>query len=176
MVEEDKDVDTLENKDADASEKHPTRGRWYNNKKKPRASITATVGKEKFECASDKMKGHVFSIGKNQANVYATTMNALVIQVGIKYSAAVLSAVRELVVKPTILKILEKPELSKLIADGTLTSADTAVPDNLMDLYKEKMNMYARVENKFELDCTSVYLMVKGRCSLNMISELKGFD
>ena len=108
--------------------------------------------------------------------MYATTMNVLVIQVGMKYSAAVSSAVQELKVKPTVLKIPVKPELSKLIADGTLTSADTAVPENLMDLYKEKMKMYAQVEEKFERDCISVYLLVKGQCSWNMILELKGFD
>ena len=72
MVEENKDVDTSENKDADASEKNPSRARWYNNKKKPKApSIQVTVGKEKFEGASDEMKGNVFSIGRNQADVYA---------------------------------------------------------------------------------------------------------
>ena len=95
------------------------------------------------------MKGNVFSIGRNQADVYATTMNMLIILVGIKYSAAVSSAVRELVVKPTMMKVPDKPELSKLIADGEILTTATAVPDNLMDLYKEEMKMYAREKKRF---------------------------
>ena len=110
-----------------------------------------------------------FFIGRNQADVYATTMNMLVIQVGTRYSAAVTSAVQDLVVKPTMMKLLDKPELLQLIADRELTSADKAVPDNLMDLYKEEMKIYAREKNRFELDCRCVYLLVKGQCSLVQI-------
>ena len=67
------------------------------------------------------------------------------------------------------------PDLAELIADGTLPTGTKAVPTNRMDLYKGKMKMFARVEEKFERDCTSVYLLVKGQCSPNMISELNGF-
>ena len=122
------------------------------------------------------MKGDVFSIGRNQPAVFATTINALIIQVGIMYSATVSSAVRELKVRPIILKIPVTPKLLKLIVDKTLATGDTAVPTNMIDLYKEKMKMFAQVEEKFKRDCTSVYLLVKGQCSLNMISELKGFE
>ena len=128
MVEESKDVDTSENKDADASEKNASKGRWYNKKKAKDSSIQVTVGKEKFKGASDDMKGNVFSTGRNQADAFATTMNMLVIVVGTKYSAAVSSAVRELVVKPTMMKIPDKPELTKLIADGELEPSVKAVP------------------------------------------------
>ena len=117
-----------------------------------------------------------FSTGRNQADVFVTKMNMLVIVVGIKYSVAVSSAVRELVVKPTMMKIPDKPELSKLIADGELTSSDKVVPDNMMDLYKEEMKMFAREKKQFELDCRSVYLLVKEQYSPNMISELKEID
>ena len=78
--------------------------------------------------------------------------------------------------KPQILKLPDKPELSKLISDGELLSTVTAVPDNLMNLYKEEMKMYAREKKRFELDCQSVYLLVKGQCSPKMFLELKGFD
>ena len=60
MVEESKDVDTSENKDADASKKTPSKGRWYNKKKAKDSNIQVTVGKEKFEGASDAMKRNVF--------------------------------------------------------------------------------------------------------------------
>ena len=73
--------------------------RWRS--RKPKASSTPDAGgKEKFEGASGEMKGNVFSIGRNQANVYATTMKVLVIQVGIKYSATLSATVQELKVRP----------------------------------------------------------------------------
>ena len=164
----------VENKGADALEKE--KDCWDKYKKKPKASTQDTSGKEKFEGASDDMKGNVFSIGRNQADVHATTMAMLEIVVEMKYIAVVASAIRDLKERPVILKIPVKPELTTLQEYGTLESTDTAVPDNLMNLYKEKMKMYAREEKKFELDCQSVYLLVKGQCSPKIISELKGFD
>ena len=113
MVEEDKDVDTLENKGVDASEKKP---RWNRRMPKASSSTPDVGGKEKFEGASDEMKGNVFSTGRNQADVFATTMNALIIRVGIQYSATVLATVRELKVRPTILKIPVTPEFSEAIS------------------------------------------------------------
>ena len=65
----------VENKDA-SLEKKPRQRR----KAKASSSTPDSGGKEKFEGASDEMKGNVFSIGKNQADVFATTMNALIIQ------------------------------------------------------------------------------------------------
>ena len=45
-----------------------------------------------------------------------------------------------------------------------------------MDLYKEKMKIYAKVELKFEFDCESAFSLVVGQCSPKMISELKCHD
>ena len=98
----------VENKEA-LSEK-----KLHQNQKKLKASSTSTLntgGKEKFEGASDEMKGNVFSIGRNQADVFTTTMNAFVMQVGIKYSTTVSAAARELKVRPTILKIPVTPRV-----------------------------------------------------------------
>ena len=103
-------------------------------------------------------------------------MAMLEIQVGMKYTASVTSAVRDLVVKPKMMKLPDKPELSKLIADKEILSIVTAVPDNLMDVYKKEMKMYAREKKRFELDSQCVYLSMKEQCSPKMISELKGFD
>ena len=101
-------VDTkVENKDA-SSEKKP---RWRRKKSSNSNSTPDSGGNEKFEGASDEMKGNVFSIGRDQADVYATTMKALVIVVGVKYSAVVSAAVRELKVRPAKLKIPEYPDL-----------------------------------------------------------------
>ena len=149
---------------------------WNRYNKKLKASIQDTSGREKFEGASDDMKGNVFSIGRNQADVHATTMAMLEIVVGMKYTASVASAIRDLKEKPAILKIPEKPELATLQGNRTLFSTATAVRDNLIDLYKEKMEMFARDKKKFEFDCQCVYLLVKGQCSPKMILELKGFD
>ena len=86
-----------------------------------------------------------------------------------KYSAKVAAAIRDYKEKPSMMRVPKKPELSALIADGTLLSNDTIVPDNLMDVYKEKMKVYARTELKFEADCESAYSLVIGQCSLKMI-------
>ena len=148
--------------------------RWRRNKYS--TSTHDTSGKEKFEGAADEMKGNVFSIGKHQADTYTTTMNALVIQVGTKYSAIVAAAIKELKVKPSALKLPVTPVLSDMIADGTLPSGTTAVPQNYKDLYTEKMKAYAKTEERFERQCMDVYQYFKGQCSPFMISELKGFD
>ena len=116
------------------------------------------------------MKGNVFSIGKHQADTYTTTMNALVVQVGTKYSAIVAAAIKELKVKPSALKLPVTPVLSDMIADGTLPTGTTAVPQNYKDLYQEKMKMYAKTEEKFERQCMDVYQYCKGQCSPFMIS------
>ena len=112
MVEEE-DVDTSEDKeikDTEVSEKKPSKkGCWINNKKNPRANTstqdTGADGKEKFEGASNDMKGYVFSIGRNQEDVHATTMTMLEIVVRIKSTASVASAVQDLKVKPKMLKL-----------------------------------------------------------------------
>ena len=87
MVEQPK----VENKN-ESTDKKPRR--WRRNKYS--TSTHDTSGKEKFEGAADEMKGNVFSIGKHQADTYTSTMNALVIQVGTKYSAIVAAAIKEL--------------------------------------------------------------------------------
>ena len=68
------------------------------------------------------------------------------------------------------------PVLLDMIADGTLPTGTTAVPQNYTDLYTEKMKMYAKTEEKFERQCMDVYQYCKGQCSPFMISEMKGFD
>ena len=160
----------MENKNESTDRKQRWRRKKYSN------STPDTSGKEKFEGAASEMKGNVFSIGRNQADTYTTTINVLVIQVGTKYLAIVAAAIKELKVTPTALKIPVTPVLSDMIAAGTVPLGTTAVPQNYTDLYKEKMKMYAKTEEKFERDCMAVYQYCKGQCSPFMISELKGFD
>ena len=149
----------VENKNTDAWEK---KGHWNKYNKKPKASTQDTGEKEKFKGANNDMNGNVFLIGRNQADVHTTTMSMFEIQVGMKYTASVVLAVQDLVVKPKMLKLPDKPELLKLTADREVLLTVMAVPDNLMDLYKEEVKIYAREKKRFELDCQSVYLLVKG--------------
>ena len=148
----------MENKDADASEKK--KGCWNKYNKKSKYSTQEASEKDKFEGASDDMKGNVFFIGRSQADVYATTIAMLEIVVTMNYTAIVASVIQDLKERPAMLKVPVRPDLVTLQANRTLTSTDTAVPDNLMDLYKEKMQKYAKVELKFELNFQSVYLLV----------------
>ena len=57
-----------ENKDADTSEKKPSRGQWSKNRK-PRGTSTHTItGKKKFKGACNDMKEHVFDLSRSQAD------------------------------------------------------------------------------------------------------------
>ena len=155
---------------ADASEKKAPRKRWK-KKNKSEGRYTSDNGEEeKFDGACDEMKGKVFSISRNQADNYAHSHKMLQIVAGVKYTAKVAAAIRDYKEKPSNLKAPIKPELSALIADGTLTRNDGVVPENLMDVYKESVKIYGRTELKFESDCESAFSLVIGQCSPNMIS------
>ena len=120
---------------ADASEKKAPRKRWNKKKNKSEGRYTSDDGEEeKFDGACDEMKDKVFCISRNQADNFAHSHKMLQVVAGMKYSAKVNAAIRDIKEKPSMMKVPTKPELSALIADGTLRSSDTAVPDNLMDV------------------------------------------
>ena len=128
---------------ADALEKQAPRKRW-NNRKKNKSGDRYTSedgGKEKFDGACDEMKNKVFSISRNQADNFAHTHKMLQVVAGMKYSAKVAAAIRDFKEKPAMMKVPVKPELSALVTTGTVLDTATAVPDNLMDVYKEKMKV-----------------------------------
>ena len=162
---------------ADASEKKaPKKGRWNKNKKNKSSGYANDDGEEKFEGACDEMKGKVFSIGRNQADNFAHSHKMLQIVVGVKYTSKVAAAIRDYKVKPTNLRAPIRPELAALISDGTLLDTATAVPENFMDVYREKVKIYSKIELQFEQHCESAFSLVIGQCSPNMISELKCHD
>ena len=122
------------------------------------------------------MKGHGFVIGRSQIDDYRHIIRRLQVVAGVIYSAAVLSAIRDLKDKPAMLKVPVKPTLTGLIPNGTLVDTTTVVSDNHLDMYTQKIKMNAKVEIKFELDCQRAYLLVKGQCSPKMIAKLKCHD
>ena len=79
----------------------------------------------------------MFQIGRSQTYNYAHAMSRLQVIKGVRYSAVVLSAVRDLKERPVMLKVPVTPKLADLIANDTLISTDTVVPNEHNDLYTE---------------------------------------
>jgi len=178
MVEE-KDVDNASgNEDGeDAPEKKAPRKRWNKKRNKYEDRYTSDGGdEEKFEGACDEMKKKVFSIGRNQADNFSHTHKMLQVVLGTKYTSNVSAAVKDYKETPTKMKAPVKPVLADLKLAGKVDAKATVVPDNLTDIYKEKVKTYSRLESKFEQDCESAFSLVIGQCSPLMISELKCHD